>query len=86
MKKKKKDELEGAQRVHISAKQALHDNVMMYTSTRLHKHLPSNVLAHHGAVYLQTAAHRRTESSIWNGVDIFVDFFTTPTGLGNLDL
>jgi len=23
----------------------VHDNVMMYTSTRLHKHLPSNVLA-----------------------------------------
>jgi len=28
--------------------------------------------------------HRRTESSIWNGVDIFVDFFTTPISILNL--
>jgi len=35
--------LEGAQRVHISAK--IHDNVIMYTSARLHTRLPSNVRA-----------------------------------------
>jgi len=69
----------------------VHDNVMMYTTTRLHKHLPSNVLAQYTRRLpmimmssTMTACCGVCGKSIGNGVNIFVHFSSTPTSILNL--
>ena len=74
----------------------VHDNVMMYMSTHLHKHLPSNVvdaspandndvIDNAGVLWCHWRV-RKNPSERWNGVDIFVNFFTTPISILNLTM
>jgi len=86
-------QLEGAQRVHISAKYTI-----MLWCTRLHVYISTSLIMYlHSRRLLMIMTSSITtdvvwlayfcaEKFIWNGVDIFVHFFTTPIPILNLNM
>jgi len=81
-------QLEGAQRVHISAKYTI-----MLWCTRLHVYISTSLLRSRRLPMIMTSSITTAvawlacrEKFIWNGVDIFVHFFTTPISILNLTM
>jgi len=72
----------------------VHDNVMMYMSTHLHTHLPSNVCGSRRRTMIMTSSIMTAccgvtgvcGKSIGIGVNIFVHFFSTPILILNLTM